>query len=40
LLNRVFGGSREQLFVRLLEQKKLTASERRILERVLEEHDK
>jgi predicted transcriptional regulator len=40
LLNRVFGGSREQLFVRLLEQKKLTASERRILKRVLKEHDK
>ena len=40
LLDRVFGGSREQLFVRLLEQKKLTAGERRILERILKEHDK
>jgi len=40
LLDRVFGGSREQLFVRLLEQKKLTASERHILERILKEHDK
>ena len=40
LLERVFGGSREQLFVRLLEQKKLTAGERRILERILKEHDK
>ena len=40
MLERVFGGSREQLFVRLLEQKKLTASERRILERILKEHDK
>ena len=40
LLERVFGGSREQLFVRLLEQRKLTASERRVLERTLQEHDK
>jgi BlaI family transcriptional regulator, penicillinase repressor len=40
LLDRVFGGSREQLFVRLLEQKKLTASERRVLERILKEQDK
>ena len=38
LLERVFGGSREQLFVRLLEQKKLTAEERRVLERLLKEH--
>ncbi len=40
LLERVFGGSREQLFVRLLEQKKLTAGERRVLKRILKEHDK
>ncbi len=40
LLERVFGGSREELFVRLLEQKKLTASERRVLKRILKEHDK
>ncbi len=40
LLERVFDGSREQLFVRLLEQKTLTVSERRILERILKEHDK
>ncbi len=39
LVNRVFGGSREQLFVRLLEQKKLTPQERAELERILEEHD-
>ena len=38
LLVRVFGGSREQLFVRLLEQKKLTTAERRVLERILKEH--
>ena len=38
LLERVFGGSREQLFVRLLEQKKMTAKERRVLERILKEH--
>ena len=40
LLDRVFGGSREQLFVRLLEQKKLTASERRLLKRILKEQDR
>jgi predicted transcriptional regulator len=40
LLDRVFGGSREQLFVRLLEQKKLTASERRLLKRILKEHER
>jgi len=40
LLDRVFGGSRTQLFVRLLEQKELTASERRVLERILKEHGK
>ncbi len=40
MLERVFGGSREQLFVRLLEQKKLTATERKVLERVLKEHDR
>lgn len=39
MLERVFGGSREQLFVRLLEQKKLTATERNVLERILKEHD-
>ncbi|MHC4177457.1 MAG: BlaI/MecI/CopY family transcriptional regulator [Planctomycetota bacterium] len=39
MLERVFGGSREQLFVRLLEQKKLTAGERRVLKRILKEHD-
>jgi predicted transcriptional regulator len=38
LLERVFGGSREQFFVRLFEQKKLTAAERRVLERILKEH--
>ena len=40
LLERVFGGSREQLFVRLLEQKKLTVGERRVLERILKEHER
>ena len=39
LLDRVFGGSREQLLVRLVEQKKLTARERRVLKRILKEHD-
>ena len=37
LVERVFGGSREQLLVRLLEQKKLTAKERAILEQLLRE---
>lgn len=40
LLERVFAGSREQLFVRLLEQKKLTAKDRAALERILKEYDK
>ena len=40
LIERVFGGSREQLFVRLLEQKKLTARERRVLKRILKEQDR
>jgi len=40
LLERVFGGSREQLFVRLLEQKTLTARERRVLKRILKEQDR
>ena len=39
LLDRVFSGSREQFFVRLLEQKKLTAAERRVLQRILKEPD-
>jgi BlaI family penicillinase repressor len=39
MLERVFGGSREQLFVRLLEQKKLNDDERSILESILREHD-
>src|SRR5580658_9188647 len=34
LVERVFGGSREQLLLRLLDQKKLTAKERSILEDV------
>ncbi|HEV3415770.1 MAG TPA: BlaI/MecI/CopY family transcriptional regulator [Pirellulales bacterium] len=35
LMERVFAGSREQLLLRLLEQKKLTAKERAALEAVL-----
>lgn len=35
LLQRVFGGSREQLLVRLLDQKKLTKKERTVLEELL-----
>jgi BlaI family transcriptional regulator, penicillinase repressor len=39
VLRRVFGGSREQLLVRLLEQRKLTARERAVLEDLLKEVD-
>jgi predicted transcriptional regulator len=35
LVDRVFAGSREQLLVRLVEQKKLTAKERAALEAIL-----
>ncbi|HZY84989.1 MAG TPA: BlaI/MecI/CopY family transcriptional regulator [Gemmataceae bacterium] len=37
VLERVFRGSREQLLVRLVEQRKLTAQERAVLEEVLKE---
>lgn len=37
LLKRVFGGSREQLLVRLMEQRKLTPKERALLEQILQE---
>jgi predicted transcriptional regulator len=37
VLQRVFRGSREQLLVRLVEQRKLTAKERALLEEVLKE---
>lgn len=37
LTRRVFGGSREQLLVRLLDGKKLTAKERALLEELLKE---
>lgn len=39
LLDRVFHGSREQMLVRLIEQKKLSARERRLLEEILKEKD-
>jgi BlaI family transcriptional regulator, penicillinase repressor len=35
LLSRVFSGSREQLLVRLIEQRRLTAEERSVLEKIL-----
>lgn len=35
LMQRVFGGSREQLLIRLLDQKKLTKKEREVLEEFL-----
>ena len=37
VLRRVFHGSREQLLVRLVEQRKLTAKERAVLEDILKE---
>ncbi|HEV8059574.1 MAG TPA: BlaI/MecI/CopY family transcriptional regulator [Gemmataceae bacterium] len=37
LVERVFGGSREQLLLRLLDQHKLTAKERTLLEEILKE---
>jgi BlaI family transcriptional regulator, penicillinase repressor len=37
LVDRVFRGSREQLLVRLLEQRKLTPKERAVLEAILRE---
>jgi predicted transcriptional regulator len=37
VLQRVFRGSREQLLVRLMEQRKLTAKERAVLVEILKE---
>ncbi|MGE5195688.1 MAG: BlaI/MecI/CopY family transcriptional regulator [Deltaproteobacteria bacterium] len=37
LVRRVFGGSREQLLVRLMEQRKLTPGERAVLANILSE---
>ena len=37
VLQRVFRGSREQLLVRLVEQRKLTAAERALLEEILKD---
>lgn len=37
MIKRVFGGSREQMLVRLVEQRKLTARERSLLEDILKE---
>jgi predicted transcriptional regulator len=37
MLDRVFGGSREQLMLRLMEQQKLTVRERRAIEQILRE---
>ena len=40
MLQRVFGGSRELLLTRLLEQRKLTKRERSVLEDLLKENKK
>lgn len=37
LVKRVFGGSREELLVQLLDGKKLTTKERKLLEEILQE---
>lgn len=37
MINRVFGGSREQLLVRLMEERKLTAAEKKSLRKILED---
>jgi BlaI family transcriptional regulator, penicillinase repressor len=39
VVERVFRGSREQLLVRLMEQRRLTAAERALLEEVLREDE-
>jgi predicted transcriptional regulator len=39
VLQRVFQGSREQLLIRLVEQRRLTAKERAVLEEILKEQD-
>lgn len=40
LMQKVFGGSREQLLIRLLDQKKLTKKEREVLEEFLKGQNK
>jgi predicted transcriptional regulator len=40
VIQRVFGGSREQLLVQLMDQKKLTKRERELLKSILEENGK
>lgn len=40
IVQRVFGGSREQLLVQLMDQKKLTKRERELLQEVLREQKK
>ena len=40
LVKRVFGGSREEMLVQLLDGKKLSAKERQVLEQILQEGNK
>jgi predicted transcriptional regulator len=40
LISRVFGGSREKLLIRLMEQERLTPEERRSLEEILARNSK
>lgn len=39
LVSKVFGGSREKLLVRLMDERQLTSQERKVLEDVLKEAD-
>jgi BlaI family penicillinase repressor len=40
MIRKVFGGSREELLVRLMEHKKLSAKERAVLQEILKEQNK
>ena len=40
MIRKVFGGSREELLVRLMEHKKLSAKERAVLKEILKEQNK
>jgi len=40
LVRRVFRGSRERLLVKVLQERRLTAKERELLHKVLQEHEK
>ena len=39
IVKKVFGGSREKLLIRLMEQKRLSKKERKLLEEILEDNE-